>query len=1094
MGLIIKGQSIKGLSSFFEVSLGDKTFMFQAQTLMNEGLHPWSLNQLFSAITEHCLIEESTILQQLLPISLKDADEAQRVGQSATELIRSVRALSETTQMVDALLQEYSLDTQEGILLMCLAEALMRIPDAHTADALIRDKLSTAQWDQHLGSSDSTLVNASTWGLLLTGKVVRMDTGVDGKPANILKRLINRAGEPVIRAAMNQAMKIMGKQFVLGRTIKEALDNARELSDKGYTHSFDMLGEAALTLDDAERYYQSYYNAIDAVAKDKTRTNAQRSDSDDGVDKMGASVSIKLSALHPRYEEAQRQRVLDELFERVLNLLIFARECNVALTIDAEEADRLELSLVLFEKLYLSEANQGWGQLGLVVQAYSKRALPVLAWLAKLAEQGGVEIPIRLVKGAYWDSEIKLCQQLGIENYPVYTRKESTDVSYLVCARFLLSEHTKGRLYPQFASHNAHTVAAILEYANEQHREFEFQRLHGMGDALYEAVLAKHNKAVRIYAPVGAHKDLLPYLVRRLLENGANSSFVHRLVDAKTPIESLVVHPSEALQQYQALVNPKIPSPKQLFNDRENAQGLNLYYHVHREPLFKALRTFDETTWKAGSIIEGKTQNTGSTTSVKSPQQRDVVVGEVSWAESRLVEQALNVSVRGFKQWCKRSVTERASIIERIAQLYETHRNELMVLCCREAGKTLQDSIDEIREAVDFCRYYAVQARSSWNTPVELPGPTGESNQWQAMGRGTFLCISPWNFPLAIFTGQVVAALVSGNAVIAKPAEQTSLIAYRAVSLMLEAGVPPDVLQLLLGEGATLGPLLTQDNRIAGVAFTGSTQTALVINRSLAAREGAIAPLIAETGGQNAMIVDSTALPEQVVLDVIQSAFASAGQRCSALRVLYVQADIAERVLELLKGAMQELRVGDPTDFATDVGPVIDEKAQDALLMHVEQMMREAKLIAKAPLSEAQSQKGFFVTPHAFEIKNMQQLTKEHFGPLLHVIRYQGEKLDAVLEEINQSGYGLTLGVHSRNEATAAYITEHAAVGNVYVNRNQIGAVVGVQPFGGQGFSGTGPKAGGPYYLERFVTEKTLTINTTAVGGNASLLSLDIEE
>lgn len=1068
--------------------------MFQAQTLMSEGLHPWSLNQLFSAITEHYLIDENTILEQLLPVSLKGADEAQRIGQSATELIQSVRALSESTQMVDALLQEYSLDTQEGILLMCLAEALMRIPDAHTADALIRDKLSAAQWDQHLGSSDSTLVNASTWGLLLTGKVVRMDTGGDGKPANILKRLINRAGEPVIRAAMNQAMKIMGKQFVLGRTIKEALENAAKLRDKGYTHSFDMLGEAALTLDDAERYYQAYYHAIDAVAKDRVKTEAQSSDSDDGANKMGASVSIKLSALHPRYEEAKRQRVLDELFERVLSLLTFARECNVALTIDAEEADRLELSLVLFEKLYLSEANRGWGQLGLVVQAYSKRALPVLAWLAKLAEQGGVEIPIRLVKGAYWDSEIKLCQQLGIEGYPVYTRKESTDVSYLVCARFLLSDHTKGKLYPQFASHNAHTVAAILEYANEQHREFEFQRLHGMGDALYEAVLAKHKKAVRIYAPVGAHKDLLPYLVRRLLENGANSSFVHRLVDAKTPIESLVVHPGEALQQHQRLANPKIPSPKRLFNDRDNAEGLNLYCQVHRDPLFKALRTFDGTTWKAGSIIGGKTQNTGSTTPVKSPQQRDEVVGEVAWADPLLVEQALNVSVRGFKQWCKKPVAERAAIIERVAELYETHRHELMALCCREAGKTLQDSIDEIREAVDFCRYYAVQARTAWNAAVDLPGPTGESNQWQAVGRGTFLCVSPWNFPLAIFTGQVVAALVSGNAVIAKPAEQTSLIAHRAVSLMLEAGVPADVLQLLLGEGVALGPLLTQDTRIAGVAFTGSTQTALAINRSLAAREGAIAPLIAETGGQNAMIVDSTALPEQVVLDVIQSAFASAGQRCSALRVLYVQADIAERVLELLKGAMQELTVGDPSEFATDVGPVIDEKAQDALLMHVEQMTREAKLIAKAPLLEAQSMKGFFVTPHAFEINSMQQLTKEHFGPLLHVIRYQGDKLDAVIEEINQSGYGLTLGVHSRNEATAAYIAEHAAVGNLYVNRNQIGAVVGVQPFGGHGLSGTGPKAGGPYYLERFVTEKTLTINTTAVGGNASLLSLDIEE
>jgi RHH-type proline utilization regulon transcriptional repressor/proline dehydrogenase/delta 1-pyrroline-5-carboxylate dehydrogenase len=1054
--------------------------MFSAPTLMENGLSNSSLEQLWTAITEHYAVGEDAYLEQLLALAEGSKLEMQQIEDSGTDLIQRVRETDGSAHMVDALLQEYSLDTQEGILLMCLAEALMRIPDSETADALIKDKLSAAEWDKHLGNSESTLVNASTWGLLLTGKVVRMDTDTEGRTSNILKRLINRAGEPVIRKAMHQAMKIMGKQFVLGRTIKEALKNARKSREKGYSYSFDMLGEAAITAQDADQYFKAYAQAIETVAQDPFQAPA-------GTPAL--TVSIKLSALHPRYEQAQQERVLTEMYQQVLKLLSLARTHNVGITIDAEEADRLELSLALFEKLYRAEVNQGWGQLGLVVQAYSKRALPVLAWLTKLSEQVGIEIPVRLVKGAYWDSEIKLCQQMGIEGYPVFTRKEATDASYLACARFLLSGFAQGKIYPQFASHNAHTVASILTFTKNQDCRFEFQRLHGMGDALYAAVLDLYQVPVRIYAPVGAHKDLLPYLVRRLLENGANSSFVHRLVDAKTPVESLVVHPVQALRRYSTLSNHQIVAPAEIFSDRINSQGLNLHVAIHRQPLLDALRGYDAHQWQAASVINGVTVTGSETVRVLCPHRRSELVGSASWASVEQADQALKVAEQGFRHWHRRPVQARAAILNKIADLYEQHRVELMALCCREAGKTLQDGIDEIREAVDFCRYYAQQAQVAWDRPIALPGPTGESNSLQSMGRGVFLCISPWNFPLAIFTGQVVAALVSGNAVIAKPAEQTSLIAYRAVTLMLEAGIPGDVLQLLLGKGSVLGARLTAHPGIAGVAFTGSTQTAHLINRSLAAREAAIAPLIAETGGQNAMLVDSTALPEQVVKDVVQSAFASAGQRCSALRVLFVQADIADRIIELLKGAMQELRVGDPADYATDVGPVIDETAQDQLLLHIERMKQEAKLLAEAPMT-ASTQEGFFVRPTAFEIQGMQQLKQEHFGPILHLIRYKADQLDKVIKDINDSGYGLTLGIHSRNEATAEYIADRVYVGNVYVNRNQIGAVVGVQPFGGQGLSGTGPKAGGPHYLHRFVTEKTITINTTAVGGNATLLSL----
>ncbi|MDE1462918.1 bifunctional proline dehydrogenase/L-glutamate gamma-semialdehyde dehydrogenase PutA [Spartinivicinus poritis] len=1053
--------------------------MFNAADAFKPDFYTLPPQQLKAYISPHYQVEESQYLSQLIEIAQPSTEQLQRTTEQAQQLIEQVRAQDDAIHMVDALLLEYSLDTKEGILLMCLAEALMRIPDADTADALIKDKLSVADWQRHLKKSDSVLVNASTWGLLLTGKVTAMDSNEDGSPSGIINRLVNRLGEPVIRKVMNQAMKVMGKQFVLGRSIQEALKNSRKNRDLGYTYSYDMLGEAALTKSDADKYFNDYLAAINAVGAETY-----------GNDKTPPpTISIKLSALHPRYEKSHEQRVMTELFNTVIELIKVARQKSVGITIDAEEADRLEISLQLFEKLYRDPVTQGWGQFGLVVQAYSKRTLPVLCWLNGLAAQQGDVIPIRLVKGAYWDSEIKHCQQLGTEGYPVFTRKEATDVSYLACAQFLLSEATKGKIYPQFASHNAHTVASILAMANG--REYEFQRLHGMGDGLYKAVLDSHQVPVRIYAPVGAHKDLLPYLVRRLLENGANSSFVHRLVDAKTPVDELTKHPLESLKAYACLANERIPTPPRIYgNERRNSKGINILIESQWQPLAEQIRSYMNRSWQAGPIINGEIVTTTNSKAVSCPYRTSESVGEVCWATEQEVKQALAIAKEAFPTWNNQPVTKRAQCLQQLADLLEANLAELIALCHREAGKTIQDSIDEVREAVDFCRYYAVQAEQRFGHPQVLPGPTGESNELSLMGRGVFVCISPWNFPLAIFLGQIAAALAAGNTVIAKPAEQTSLIAFKAVQLMLEAGFPAGVIQLLPGDGAQVGAPLTAAETIAGVAFTGSTDTAQLINRTLAARQGAIVPLIAETGGQNAMIVDSTALPEQVVSDVVHSAFASAGQRCSALRVLFVQEDVSDRILDLLKGAMAELDVGDPSLLSTDLGPVIDQQAQQQLLQHISQMKQQAKLIAETSLPDMN---GYFVPPTAIEIESINQLIKENFGPILHVVRYKASQLDQVVNSINETGFGLTLGVHSRNEALTHYIADKVNVGNVYVNRNQIGAVVGVQPFGGQGLSGTGPKAGGPHYLYRFATEKVRTINTTAVGGNASLLSLASE-
>ncbi|AZG72067.1 bifunctional proline dehydrogenase/L-glutamate gamma-semialdehyde dehydrogenase PutA [Shewanella livingstonensis] len=1054
--------------------------MFKASEVLGGCYDNATLEELFTAVTNNYIVDEEQYLSELIKLVPSSEQDIEQVTRRAHELVSNVRQFEKKGLMVgiDAFLQQYSLETKEGIILMCLAEALLRIPDAETADALIQDKLSGAKWDEHLNKSGSLLVNASTWGLMLTGKLVQLDRNTDGSPSHILKRLVNRVGEPMIRQAMLAAMKIMGKQFVLGRDVTEALKNSEAKRKLGYTHSYDMLGEAALTTNDAQKYFMDYSNAIaDLGAQQYDESEAPR-----------PTISIKLSALHPRYEVANEGRVLTELYDSVIKLIVQARALKIGISIDAEEVDRLELSLKLFKQLYESEAAKGWGLLGIVVQAYSKRCLPVLCWLTRLAKDQGDEIPLRLVKGAYWDSELKWAQQAGEAGYPLYTRKAGTDVSYLACARYLLSDATRGAIYPQFATHNAQTVASIDAMAGN--RLYEYQRLHGMGQELYDTILSESGaKAVRIYAPIGAHKDLLPYLVRRLLENGANTSFVHKLVDPNTPIESLVVHPLETLLGYKSLANHKIVQPADIFGaERKNSKGLNMNIISESEPFFAALDKFSDTQWTAGPLVNGQTL-TGEVQIVISPYDTSLTVGKVAFADAKAIEQAVAGADAAFARWTRTPVETRTNALQKLADLLEENRDELIALCTREAGKSIQDGIDEVREAVDFCRYYAVQAKKMMANPELLPGPTGELNELFLQGRGIFVCISPWNFPLAIFLGQVSAALAAGNTVIAKPAEQTCLIGYRAVQLAHQAGIPVDVLQFLPGTGAVVGSALTADERIGGVCFTGSTGTAKLINRTLANRDGAIIPFIAETGGQNAMVVDSTSQPEQVVNDMVSSSFTSAGQRCSALRVLFLQEDIADRVIEVMKGAMEQLIIGNPSFVKTDVGPVIDATAKANLNAHIDHISQVGKLINKLELP-AGTEKGHFVAPTAVEIDSIKMLEKEHFGPILHVIRYKAADLGKVIDEINSTGFGLTLGIHSRNEGHALNLADKVNVGNVYINRNQIGAVVGVQPFGGQGLSGTGPKAGGPHYLTRFVTEKTRTNNITAIGGNATLLSL----
>ncbi|MFT4248921.1 MAG: bifunctional proline dehydrogenase/L-glutamate gamma-semialdehyde dehydrogenase PutA [Pseudomonas sp.] len=1051
---------------------------------------PPAPSTLRAAITAAWLKDETEHVRELLEQARLPTAEQARVQALAADLVTRVRARAADQSAVEAFMRQYDLGSEEGVLLMCVAEALLRIPDQETADKLIRDKLGDADWKRHLGGSDSLLVNASTWGLMLTGRLVQINDLTRADVPGALKRLVARVGEPVVRLAVRQAMKIMGHQFVMGRTIDEALARSHKGGNAGYRYSFDMLGEAALTMQDARRYLDDYRRAIHAIGKD----NLARGGKADGDVAASHGISIKLSALYPRYEHAQRARVLRDLVPAVLELAQLARSYGIGCTVDAEEADRLELSLDVIEAVVSDASLAGWDGFGVVVQAYQKRTPYTIDWLADLARRIGRRLQVRLVKGAYWDAEVKRAQVEGLSGYPVFTRKQNTDVSYLACARRLF-DHGDA-LYPMFATHNAHTIAAIRTISAG--RTYEHQKLHGMGDDLYAEVVPadRLDLPCRVYAPVGSHEDLLPYLVRRLLENGANSSFVNRITDEKVQIEDLIRDPVEAVSAFASLPHPKIPLPADLLRSqnqhRKNAMGANLANDNElrqlAEQLAAATALLDRGGWKAGPLVPGAVIATDPQPATN-PADRRQVVGHWQPADAATVEKALVNAVAAQPGWNRTPAASRATLLEYAADLLEARMPEFIALCVKEAGKTLPDAVAEVREAVDFLRYYGGQARARFGAPERLPGPTGESNELQLHGRGVFVCISPWNFPLAIFLGQVGAALVAGNSVLAKPAEQTSLIGFAAVKLLHEAGVPEAVLQYLPGDGATVGAALTSDPRVAGVAFTGSTETARAINRAMAARDAAIGVLIAETGGQNAFIADSSALPEAVVKDAIASAFSSAGQRCSAARVLFVQDDIADKVMTMLAGAMAELKLGDPALLSTDVGPVIDAGALKILHDHAARMDREARLIAQARIGDDVVHGSFFA-PRAYELQSLSQLRREVFGPVLHVIRWKADQLDAVIDQINATGYGLTLGVHSRIDETVERIASRVAVGNVYVNRNQIGAVVGIQPFGGQGLSGTGPKAGGPHYLLRFATEKVVTVNTTAAGGNASLLTL----
>ncbi|TQS98187.1 bifunctional proline dehydrogenase/L-glutamate gamma-semialdehyde dehydrogenase PutA [Xanthomonas perforans] len=1042
---------------------------------------PAAPGALRAAITAAWLKDEAEHVRELLEQARLPAAEQAKVQAVAADLVTRVRARAQDQGAIEAFMRQYDLGSEEGVLLMCVAEALLRIPDQDTADKLIRDKLGDADWKKHMGGSDSVLVNASTWGLMLTGQLVQLNDLTRADVPGAFKRLIGRVGEPVIRLAVRQAMKIMGHQFVMGRTIGEALSRSRKGDNANYRYSFDMLGEGALTMKDAQRYLQAYRDAIHAIG---------RSGNFVGTDVFAApSISIKLSALYPRYEHAKRARVMAELVPGVLELAQLAKSYGIGYTVDAEEADRLELSLDIIEATFSDPSLDGWEGYGLAVQAYQKRTPYTIDFLADLARRVGRRIPVRLVKGAYWDAEIKRAQIEGHPGYPVFTRKQNTDVSYLACARRMFAH--SDALYPMFATHNAQTIAAVRAIAAG--KTYEHQKLHGMGDDLYAEVIPadRLDLPCRVYAPVGSHEDLLPYLVRRLLENGANSSFVNRITDEDVAIEDLIRDPVEAVTSFTSIPHPKIPLPADLLRsqnqNRKNSMGANLANDNDLRQLAEQLNAAIKP-WKATPLVPGALISTPGQ-AVLNPADRRETVGQWHPADPDTVQKSLASAAAAQPAWNRTPAASRATILEHAADLLETRMPDFMAICVKEAGKTLPDAVAEVREAVDFLRYYAGQARAQFGAPERLPGPTGESNELQLHGRGVFVCNSPWNFPLAIFLGQVAAALAAGNTVIAKPAEQTNLIGFAAVKLLHEAGVPEAAVQFLPGDGATVGAALTNDPRVAGVAFTGSTETARIINRTLAARDAAIGVLIAETGGQNAFIADSSSLPEAVVKDAISSAFISAGQRCSAARVLFVQDDIADKVMTMLAGAMGELKIGDPGLLSTDVGPVIDADALRILDDHAARMDRQARLIGSTNL-DASTAHGSFFAPRAYELTSLSQLQREIFGPVLHVIRWKADQLDAVIEQINATGYGLTLGVHSRIDETIDRITSRVAVGNVYVNRNQIGAVVGVQPFGGQGLSGTGPKAGGPHYLLRFATEKVVTVNTTAAGGNASLLTL----
>jgi RHH-type proline utilization regulon transcriptional repressor/proline dehydrogenase/delta 1-pyrroline-5-carboxylate dehydrogenase len=1001
-------------------------------------------------VTEKCRLrirdayladEQQVVTDLLASLSLGKADR-QLISSNAATLVRRVRTES-TPSMMEKFLAEYGLTTTEGVALMCLAEALLRVPDSVTIDALIEDKIVSGNWHEHLGQSSSSLVNSSTWALLITGKLLESD-GREGLSVT-LRSLFKRLGEPVVRKAVAQAMKELGHQFVLGRTIEEATKRGAKWRKKGYTYSFDMLGEAARTDADAQRYHQAYRDAIEELAT-TCASNDIRSNS---------GISVKLSALHARYESPQRQRVLEELVPRALSLALQAKTANMGFNVDAEEADRLDLSLDVIDAILSDKRLEGWDGFGVVVQAYGPRARHVIDWLYAKAQELNRKIMVRLVKGAYWDAEIKRAQAMGLDGFPVFTRKTNSDLSYLCCAEKLLG--MTDHIYPQFATHNAHSVAAVQYMADKNKVEsYEFQRLHGMGEALYDTVMQGGGSHCRIYAPVGAHRDLLAYLVRRLLENGANSSFVNQIVDERISPEVIAKDPVEQLAQLNArYASSRIAKPAHIFGEqRMNARGWDITDPLAMEEIDRQRGVFNTKQWNAEPILAVDTEGVKpSAKAMRNPADSGDLVGQVREAAPQEIELAIESAEQGWREWSQVPALKRAECLRRIASLYEENAAELFALTCREAGKTLADAISEVREAVDFARYYAIEAEKLTD----------------ASPRGIITCISPWNFPLAIFSGQILACLAGGNSVLAKPADQTPLTAARAVELMHEAGIPRHALQLLPGSGVAVGAPLTSDARIGGVCFTGSTVTAHRINRAMAQHMTPSAPLVAETGGLNAMIVDSTALPEQVVRDVLASAFQSAGQRCSALRILYLQEEIAESLLQMLFGAMDELRVGNPWQLHTDIGPVIDPAAKAKIEKHVASYAAQGRLLKQLDVPET----GSFTNPCVLKVSGIGELEEEIFGPVLHVATFAAQDIEQVLNEINAKGYGLTFGLHTRMDNRVEQVVNKIAVGNLYVNRNQIGAVVGSQPFGGEGLSGTGPKAGGPHYVKRFIRPAT---------------------
>ncbi len=1044
----------------------------------------------YARVNAERFADEARLREKLLAELDWSDDQRAAILARARGWVRELRERPGSASLLDRFLAEHALTSREGVALLCLAEAALRIPDEATLDALIRDKLGGTDWHRgdasKGGGTGSLFVNASTWALMLTGRVLSWHQDMEQDLLGALRRRVQQSGEPLVRQALRAAMRILGEQFVMGRDIDAALVRAGKGDEARYRHSFDMLGEAARTDADALRYLEGYRGAIRAVGEASAGAGPIE----------GPGISIKLSALHPRFELAQAKRLSAELLPRLRELARLAAAAGIGLTIDAEEAARLDLQLDLFAALCADPGLAGWDGLGIAVQAYQRRALAVVSFLAELTQGQGRRIMVRLVKGAYWDTEIKRAQQQGLPGYPVLTRKLSTDLCWLACAQRLVAH--SDRIFPQFATHNAHSIAAVLSLASD--RPFELQRLHGMGESLHDLVLTDAGVPCRAYDPVGSHADLLPYLVRRLLENGANSSFVHRLADASAAVEQVVTDPiADARVQIArglGASHPRIPAPADLYRpDRRNSLGVDLSdpaaLAALAERVQPVLADGSLGLWQTGPLVVADGESgRGPVRTVNDPADQTRVIGRVRDADEATLDRALDAARTAAPGWAQRPAQERAACLERAADLLEDRLGDFIALCAREAGKTVPDGIAEVREAADFCRYYAARCRERFGAPVELPGPAGEQNLLSLHGRGVFACISPWNFPLAICIGQVAAALAAGNAVLAKPAEQTPLTAALGTRLLHRAGIPREVLQLLPGDGPSIGAPLVADPRIDGVAFTGSLDTARAIHRALAARPGAILPLIAETGGQNAMIVDASALPEQVVADVLASSFQSAGQRCSALRVLCVQDDVAERLLAMLAGAMAELRIGDPLSLATDVGPVIDAEALAMLEAYAARMDAEARLIHRCDLPPRCAQ-GHFFAPCAYEIDELDRLHGEVFGPVLHVLRYRAEALDELVERINATGYGLTFGVHSRIDARIARLTGRIHAGNSYVNRNMIGAVVGVQPFGGEGLSGTGPKAGGPDYLARFAVERSVSINTAASGGNAALLSLD---